>query len=148
MMLTTDLALKLDPTYAPIAKRFHENLDELAGAFGKAWFKLLHRDMGPISRYLGPWVPEPQLWQDPVPAVDHKLMEAEIADLKAKILESGMPCLTASRSVKNNPKSMMPITRRTRTGTTRANSTAAAPRSSRPCLRTVNPLSRHSSGPP
>jgi catalase-peroxidase len=91
MMLTSDLALKLDPIYAPIVKRFHENPDELALAFGKAWFKLLHRDMGPVSRYLGPYVPEPQLWQDPVPAVDHKLMgPKKIADLKAKILESGL----------------------------------------------------------
>jgi catalase-peroxidase len=91
-MLTTDLALKLDPIYGPISKRFHENPDLLAEAFAKAWFKLLHRDMGPISRYLGPLVPsEPQLWQDPVPAVDHGLVgEAEIAALKAKVLESGL----------------------------------------------------------
>ena len=75
MMLTTDLALKVDPIYGPIARRFHENPDELAEAFAKAWYKLLHRDMGPVSRYLGPWVPEPQLWQDPVPAVDHELID-------------------------------------------------------------------------
>ncbi|MFZ6005752.1 MAG: catalase/peroxidase HPI [Actinomycetota bacterium] len=91
MMLTTDLALKLDPTYAPITKRFHENPDQLADEFGKAWFKLLHRDMGPRSRYLGPWVPEPQIWQDPVPDVDHDLIDGDgIAELKAKILESGV----------------------------------------------------------
>ncbi len=91
MMLTSDLALKFDPIYAPIARRFHADLGQLAEAFGKAWYKLLHRDMGPVSRYLGPWVPEPQLWQDPVPPVDHPLIgEAEIAALKAKILASGL----------------------------------------------------------
>src|ERR687891_110360 len=91
MMLTTDLALKVDPIYAPIAKRFHENPDQLADAFARAWFKLLHRDMGPRPRYLGPWVPEPQLWQDPVPAVDHELVgEQDIAALKRKILDSGL----------------------------------------------------------
>jgi len=90
MMLTTDLALKLDPTYGPILKRFYENPDELADAFARAWFKLLHRDMGPIARYLGPWVPEPQLWQDPVPEVDHPLIdEQDIAALKGEILGSG-----------------------------------------------------------
>ncbi|MEU7417234.1 catalase/peroxidase HPI [Streptomyces antibioticus] len=91
MMLTTDLALKADPVYGPISKRFHENPDDLAVAFAKAWYKLLHRDMGPLSRYLGPWVPEPQLWQDPVPAVDHELLaDADVAALKGVILASGL----------------------------------------------------------
>jgi catalase-peroxidase len=91
MMLTTDLALKLDPIYAPITKRFFENPAELADAFARAWFKLLHRDMGPLPRYLGPWIPEPQLWQDPVPAVDHELIgEADVAGLKRNILDSGV----------------------------------------------------------
>ncbi len=91
MMLTTDLALKVDPIYAPIMKRFHENPDHLADVFAKAWYKLLHRDMGPVSRYLGPYVPEAQLWQDPVPAVDHELIgDEDIAALKDKILASGL----------------------------------------------------------
>jgi len=91
VMLTTDLSMKVDPIYGPIAKRFHENPDQLADAFARAWFKLLHRDMGPLSRYLGPWVPEPQLWQDPVPAVDHELIaEGDIAALKGKLLASGL----------------------------------------------------------
>jgi catalase-peroxidase len=91
MMLTTDLALKLDPIYAPIAKRFHENPDQVAKAFAKAWYKLIHRDMGPVSRYLGPWVSEPQLWQDPVPEVDHDLIDdKDVAALKAKVLASGL----------------------------------------------------------
>jgi catalase-peroxidase len=91
MMLTTDLALRLDPVYEPIARRFYENPDHLAEAFAKAWYKLLHRDMGPVSRYLGPWIPEPQLWQDPVPGVDHELIgDAEIAALKEKLLGSGL----------------------------------------------------------
>src|SRR5205807_4532796 len=91
MMLTTDLALKLDPIYGPISKRFYEHPDELTEAFAKAWFKLLHRDMGPVFRYLGPWVPEPQLWQDPVPELDHPLIDEEdIAALKGKILAAGL----------------------------------------------------------
>ncbi len=90
MMLTTDLSLKLDPVYGPISKSFHEDPAKLADAFAKAWYKLLHRDMGPLSRYLGPWIPAPQLWQDPVPEVDHALVgNAEISDLKARILASG-----------------------------------------------------------
>ncbi len=90
-MLTTDIALRVDPIYERIARRFLEHPEEFAEAFAKAWYKLLHRDMGPVSRYLGPWVAEPQLWQDPVPAVDHELVgSADIAALKGKILESGL----------------------------------------------------------
>jgi len=91
MMTTADLALKMDPTYKKIAKRFHENPEEFEDAFARAWFKLIHRDMGPRSRYLGPDVPEEELiWQDPVPAIDHELIdETDIADLKKKILSSG-----------------------------------------------------------
>ena len=91
-MLTTDLSLRFDPVYEKISRRFYEHPDQLADAFARAWFKLTHRDMGPISRYLGPLVPkEHLLWQDPVPAVDHKLIgEQDIAALKAKILKSGL----------------------------------------------------------
>jgi catalase-peroxidase len=91
-MLTTDLALRFDPAYEKISRRFHQNPQEFADAFAKAWFKLTHRDMGPITRYLGPEVPgEPQIWQDPVPAVDHELIDAEdIASLKDQILASGL----------------------------------------------------------
>ena len=92
MMLTTDLSLRADPVYGPIAERFLQNFEEFEDAFARAWFKLIHRDMGPRSRYLGPLVPtEPLLWQDPVPAVDHELIgEQEIADLRAKVLASGL----------------------------------------------------------
>jgi catalase-peroxidase len=92
MMTTADLSLKFDPIYEPISRRFLENPDQFADAFARAWFKLTHRDMGPRSRYLGPEVPEEELiWQDPVPAVDHELVnEQDIADLKGKILESGL----------------------------------------------------------
>lgn len=91
IMFTTDLALKLDPEYAKISKRFHENPDQFAEAFAKAWYKLTHRDMGPHARCLGPEVAEPQLWQDPVPDVDHPLVgDQEIAALKAKLLAAGL----------------------------------------------------------
>jgi catalase-peroxidase len=91
IMLTTDLALRADPDYERIARRFHEHPEQLADAFARAWYKLLHRDMGPVTRYLGPWVPEPQLWQDPVPAVDHELVDgADIARLKRTLLDSGL----------------------------------------------------------
>ncbi|MEO8084783.1 MAG: catalase/peroxidase HPI [Ardenticatenales bacterium] len=92
VMLTTDLALREDPIYGPISKHFHEHPDEFAHAFAKAWYKLTHRDMGPIARYLGPWVPaEPLLWQDPVPAVDHALVtDADVAALKDRIRASGL----------------------------------------------------------
>ncbi len=92
MMATTDLSLKFDPVYREISQRFYEKPDQFADAFARAWFKLLHRDMGPISRYRGPWVPDEELiWQDPVPAVDHELIdEADIARLKAEIFDSGV----------------------------------------------------------
>jgi catalase-peroxidase len=92
MMLTTDLALRLDPIYEPISRRFHEHPEQLADAFARAWFKLTHRDMGPIARYRGPEVPkETLLWQDPLPAVTHELIDAEdVAALKAQILDSGL----------------------------------------------------------
>jgi catalase-peroxidase len=92
MMATTDLAVIVDPTYKEISKRFHENPDEFADAFARAWYKLLHRDMGPVSRYLGPWVPEEtMLWQDPVPEVTYELInDQDVADLKATILASGL----------------------------------------------------------
>jgi catalase-peroxidase len=91
-MLTTDLSLRFDPAYEKISRRFYEHPDQFADAFAKAWYKLTHRDMGPIARYLGPLVPkEPQLWQDPVPAVDHELIgERDVAALKTEILKSGL----------------------------------------------------------
>jgi len=90
-MLVTDVSFRVDPIYEPIARRFLEHPDQFADAFARAWYKLLHRDMGPVSRFLGPWIPEPQLWQDPVPAVDHELIgEAEIAELKSKLRGSGL----------------------------------------------------------
>jgi len=90
-MLVTDISLREDPIYREITSRWLEHPEELAEAFAKAWYKLLHRDLGPISRYLGPWIAEPQLWQDPVPAVDHELIDdSEAASLKTKILESGL----------------------------------------------------------
>jgi catalase-peroxidase len=91
VMLTTDLALKLDPVYGPISKRFHENPDQFAEAFAKAWYKLIHRDMGPHVRLLGPEVAPPQLWQDPIPDVTHELIDADdVAVLNAKVLDSGL----------------------------------------------------------
>ncbi len=90
-MLTTDLALRFDPAYEKVSRTFFEHPEQLADAFARAWYKLLHRDMGPVTRYLGPWVAEPQLWQDPVPAVDHDLVgETDVAALKAKVLDSGL----------------------------------------------------------
>ena len=91
-MLTTDLALRFDPVYEKISRRFLENPDQFADAFARAWFKLTHRDMGPRSRYLGPEVPAEELiWQDPIPAVNHELIDAQdIASLKGKILASGL----------------------------------------------------------
>src|SRR4029079_15221607 len=91
-MLTTDLSLRLDPAYEKISRRFHAHPEEFVDAFARAWFKLTHRDMGPIQRYLGPLVPKERLiWQDPIPAVDHPLIgEPEIAALKAKVLASGL----------------------------------------------------------
>ncbi|MGB2921447.1 MAG: catalase/peroxidase HPI, partial [Mycobacterium sp.] len=90
-MLVTDVSMRVDPIYGEITRRWLDHPEEMNEAFAKAWYKLLHRDMGPVSRYLGPWIPEPQLWQDPVPAVDHELVdEQDIATLKAKVLEAGL----------------------------------------------------------
>jgi catalase-peroxidase len=91
-MLTTDLALRVDPAYEKISRRFYENPSEFADAFARAWFKLTHRDMGPRSRYLGPEVPAEELiWQDPIPTVNHPLVDSnDIETLKAKLLSSGL----------------------------------------------------------
>ncbi len=90
-MLVTDITMRVDPIYGEITRRWLDHPEELSEAFAKAWYKLLHRDMGPVSRYLGPWVAEPQLWQDPVPAVDHALVtDEDVKALKAKILDSGL----------------------------------------------------------
>ncbi|MFC0296650.1 catalase/peroxidase HPI [Geobacillus jurassicus] len=98
IMMTTDLALRFDPEYEKIARRFHQNPEEFADAFARAWFKLIHRDMGPKTRYLGPEVPkEDFIWQDPIPEVDYELSDSEIEEIKAKILNSG---LTVSELVK------------------------------------------------
>ena len=97
-MLTTDLALRMDPDYDKVSRSFKDDPKKFADAFARAWYKLLHRDMGPVDRFLGPWVPEAQLWQDPVPAVDHPLVdESDIASLKATLLDSG---LTGAQLVK------------------------------------------------
>jgi len=90
-MLTTDLSLRMDPIYEPIARRFLEHPEQLAEAYAKAWYKLIHRDMGPVTRLLGPWVAPPQIWQDPVPEVDHELVgEEDVAALKRQVLASGL----------------------------------------------------------
>ncbi|BBZ28628.1 catalase-peroxidase 2 [Mycolicibacterium madagascariense] len=90
-MLVTDVSMRVDPIYGRITRRWLDHPEEMNDAFARAWYKLLHRDMGPVSRYLGPWVPEPQIWQDPVPAVDHELIdEDDIASLKGKVLDSGL----------------------------------------------------------
>jgi catalase-peroxidase len=105
-MLTTDLSLRYDPAYEKISRRFYEHPDQFADAFAKAWFKLTHRDMGPMSRYLGPLVPkEPQIWQDPVPAVDHKLIEEkDVAALKEKVLKSGLSIAQLAASFRGSDK--------------------------------------------
>ena len=98
IMFTTDLAMKLDPIYGRITRHWLDHPEELADAFAKAWYKLLHRDMGPLSRYLGPWIGEPQLWQDPVPAVDHELIDdADIATLKSSAARLGAVRRAAGR---------------------------------------------------
>jgi hypothetical protein len=111
MMTTADLSLRFDPIYEPIARRYQQNPEEFADAFARAWFKLTHRDMGPRSRYLGPEVPEEELiWQDPVPPVDHELMDAQdTADLKARFLPRVCPFRNWSqRPGRRRPRSGAP----------------------------------------
>ena len=126
-MLTTDLSLRFDPAYGKISRRFHEHPDELADAFARAWFKLTHRDMGPVSRYLGPLVPAERLiWQDPVPAVDHPLIDAsDIAALKARILASG-PLGLAARLDRLGIGGVVPRHRPARRGQRRSHPARAA----------------------
>ena len=151
MMFTTDLALKMDPAYAKISKRFHENPKEFDAAFAKAWYKLTHRDMGPVSRSSGRGSAEPQLWQDPVPKVDHKLIDKQdIAALKGKILESGCPPpnwsrppgrpprRTAAPTSAAGPTGHASVSPRRRTGR-RTNPTSL--RKSSRCLRRSKPIS-------
>ena len=151
-MLTTDLALREDPAYEKISRRFHEDNDEFRLAFAKAWYKLLHRDMGPVSRYLGPWVAEPQLWQDPVPAVDHELVDdADVASLKATLLDSGLSIsqLVIDRVGVGGERSAPPTSAAAPTAPGCGSSRSAAGRSTSPsswrrCCRSSSGCSRTS----
>ena len=141
VMLTTDLALRMDPIYEPISRRFLEHPEELADAFAKAWFKLTHRDMGPITRYLGPLVPsEPQIWQDPVPAVSYPLVRAqEVAALKEKIIASGLSVISSSpppgprRRPSAAPTSAAAPTAPVSASSRRSGGPSTSPTSWRPC---------------
>ena len=127
-MLTTDLALRFDPAYEKVSRNFYEHPEQFADAFARAWYKLLHRDMGPVTRYLGPWVPEAQLWQDPVPAVDHELVgDADVAALKAKVLDSGLSVSQLVRTAWASAASL-PRHRHARRGERRADPARAAAR--------------------
>ena len=132
-MLTTDLALRVDPAYEKISRRFHENPDEFADAFARAWFKLTHRDMGPIQRYLGPEVPsETLIWQDPVPAGTASSIDADVAALKEQILASGLTRRASSS------RSRGPRPRRSAAATSAAAPTAPASAWSRSARWEVN----------